>query len=237
MLIISVAKAFDYAKWAKGTRVVDSKGKPIPVYHGSQRKFAKFNTDPSRQLGAHFGSYEQATDRDPLVVYKVWLRLKNPYNMLSDLGDWADMGMLEEYLGPNNGEVFTDEEFRKFKTATDVVFALKALGYDGMTYENSFEAGGDSGESYIVFDAKNIKIESVKAKKWINGDRMLIRDPENSNFFNLGTVVSMRGLTVKVKYDNGKTGSINLNKDNIIEANKKTNPNRIITNKLDSYTK
>jgi len=74
------------------TKVVDDKGKPITVYHGTQAKFDKFQTGtpekgPDSQLGFFF-----TTDKSHAEVYANWkdktgeiveakLNIKNPYSI------------------------------------------------------------------------------------------------------------------------------------------------------------
>ena len=128
----------------------------IIAYHGTNTKFTKFDKS-KRELGFHFGSTkEQALDRGKYLI-KAKLILTNPYDIVSDLGQWDDMEMLKEYLGEANEGPFTNEEFDKFKNSDDVRSGLKKLGYDGLVYDNSFE-GQKNAPSYIVFEPEQIHI-------------------------------------------------------------------------------
>ena len=124
------------------------------VYHGTKSDFTVM--DPSMgELGMHFGSVEAASDRIKLDepgnipgtyydvgdnIMPVYLKLENPYDLVSDLGDFADMGMLEEYLVMDGDDAypFTELEFSKFDNAKDVRRGLIKKGYDGINYENDF---------------------------------------------------------------------------------------------------
>lgn len=85
----------------------------------------------------------------------VYIQAKNPLDLVSDLGDWNDMGMLKEYLVKEINEgPFTLTEFNKFKNADDVRRGLQKKGYDSIKYENAFEG---KGPSYIVFEPTQLK--------------------------------------------------------------------------------
>lgn len=147
--------------FTKDSVVVDAEGNPLPVYHGTNADFVTFRVEG---LGAHFGTKDQALDRladnaedaDTARILTCYLSIRNPYNIISDLGDWEDMDTLEEYLAEANEGPFTAEEFAAFKNSVDVRKGLQAKGYDGIVYENAFE--GDSGFSYIVFDPDQIMV-------------------------------------------------------------------------------
>lgn len=141
--------------------ITNAAGTPMTFYHGTHAAFDQFQITG---FGAHFGTKEQAQDRlestagddEDARIIKVNLAIQNPYNIVSDLGDWEDMEMLEEYLAEANEGPFTNEEFAQFKTPEDVRKGLQAKGYDGVVYENEFEG---SGNSYIAFDPSQIKIK------------------------------------------------------------------------------
>jgi hypothetical protein len=173
-----------FKKWFGNSKVVDENGSPLVVYHGTGSNFTVM--DPSMgELGMHFGTVETANERVVLhdtgsmpvraipldwppgqssgTYYDVgdnimpaYLKMENPYKLVSDLGDFADMGTLEEYLvmDGDNAYPFTELEFSKFLNADDVRQGLQNKGYDGITYENDFEGGGTS---YIAFSSEQIK--------------------------------------------------------------------------------
>jgi hypothetical protein len=157
-----------FKKWFQGSVVtVDGTpgSEPLIVYHGTYNVFDAFQYG---DIGYHFGNKDQAKDRtrpmgdteypcDPQIM-PVYLSLQNPYNIVSDLGDWSDMDMLKEYLAEGNEGPFTDAEFSKLKGPQDVKNALMAKGFDGFVYENAFEKSeGGNQLSYIAFKATQIK--------------------------------------------------------------------------------
>ena len=141
--------------------------KNIIAYHGTTKKFKTFDASKIKELGFHFGSKEQAETVIFLkkgTIKKYRLTLKNPFDICSDLGNWADLSMLKEYFGPaNEGPLSEEYEKGLIKSAHDVVKYLKLKGYDGIKYQNSFEGdtnrkmGTKEQDAFIVFDVKNIK--------------------------------------------------------------------------------
>ena len=150
----------NFDRWFKGSKIVDEHGDPLVVHHGTR---ADFNTFKKGDIGFHFGSKEQAENRledmsfgSPKVM-DVFLSIKNPYDMVSDLGIWDDVNALKEHLGPANEGPFTEQEVAKWKTAKDAGAALEAKGYDGITYKNQFETYGEPEQAYIAFHPEQIK--------------------------------------------------------------------------------
>jgi hypothetical protein len=164
-----------FKAWFGDSKVVDENGKPLVVYHGTDKVFTSFDIEGAKksssngmlELGFHFGTAEQANERmrpieqagtrkiegQPSII-PVYLSLQNPLWIPSDLGDWADMNFIREYFGPENYEVFTKQELTKLKTPDDVRKALLKKGYDGIRYSNEQEGEGDS---WIAFNPVDIK--------------------------------------------------------------------------------
>jgi len=197
-----------FKKWFGKSKVVDENGEPLVVYHGTGSNFTVM--DPSMgELGMHFGTAETANDRIVLYdtgsmparaipldwppgrsegtyydvgdnIMPVYLKLENPYELVTDLGDFADMGMLEEYLVGDGDDAypFTELEFSKFQNAADVKQGLQDKGYDGITYENSFEGGvKGGGTSYIAFSPEQIKSATGNRGTFDVGERNMLYMP------------------------------------------------------------
>jgi len=144
-------------------------------YHGSSNiktgssDIIAFDVDVG-ELGIHFGSSKIANNRlkdddpeDESNIYPVFLSLKNPFDIVSDLGQW-DMETLGEYLVDDDYGPFTGEEFDNFRNTGDVRKGLLRKGYDGMTYINMGGGGGEgdgtgdeSNRSMIVFKPSDIR--------------------------------------------------------------------------------
>jgi hypothetical protein len=149
------------------------------VYHASKSLFQKFNNNYMRDIGFHFGTREQAvrrvtgydTGEADNYLYECEIAVEKMLGPeIIDLGQWDDFGMIDEYFNParDNYETFTPEEFKKIRCAADFREALIKKGYDGISYLNTFEeSGAMGGESFIVFDSKNVHIKHIY--KIING--------------------------------------------------------------------
>ena len=140
----------------KDTKVVDSKGEPLRVYHATPKDFEAFEKG---DIGFHFGTMLQAKDRkkrlealskhfagyDAVGILEVYLNIKNPLRM-KDVGQWNNAYGVYHHLlthhtnqapnfkdlpNPNNGP-YDD----RFKVLTDY---LKSQGYDGIIYKNEHE--------------------------------------------------------------------------------------------------
>jgi len=104
----------EFRRWFGESTVVDEKGNPLEVYHGT--RFGGFTKFRRGDLGMHFGTINQASkilgnllSEDLRIgspgIYPVYLRLQNPVR-LRDLGSWgaelvwpqlADMGIVPRY--------------------------------------------------------------------------------------------------------------------------------------------
>lgn len=152
-----------FKTWFGTSKVVAADGKPMRVYHGTPAQFSTFKTDG---FTAHFGTKQAANDRvmdgesvddnEGVSIMPVYLSIKNPLEF-SDIGDFNDVEMWQEYLGPANYEIFTEAELSKLDTIEKIKSALIKKGYDGIKYSNSFEGEKDGTESYIAFYPGQIK--------------------------------------------------------------------------------
>lgn len=150
----------EFKKWFGDSKVVDEEGKPKVVYHGTTEDFNAFNTN--RELGAHFGTKEQAENRLPdegegssnSSIFPAYLTIKNPLR-LTDKGFFSPvnivpqlhaLGILPEYA--HGTQFFGDNGQRALQRA------IEKAGYDGIVYSNSHEGTGDS---YIAFHPEQIK--------------------------------------------------------------------------------
>ncbi len=157
-------------------------GKDKILYHATYKHIKKFLPRVGRDIGVHLAaSPEQAQNRledtapkkykgihtktkqEGANIIPVKVTLKNPYNVVADLGDWGDMGMLYEYFGnPENGGILAKEwKQGKITNQAEFVIEMTKKGYDGIQYDNSFEgeigkAGSEENQAYIVFQPAQI---------------------------------------------------------------------------------
>lgn len=155
----------------KKTKVVDKKGNPVVVYHGSNNDFTTFKQG---DIGFHFGTKQQAASRvgsgKNVKTHEVYLDIRNPVRINKDLGSWnADYKLPEELL--EVGAISKDQHdlFRSknYNGANDNDYNGKASvtlrkmltdnGYDGIEYINRHEGGNVDKPSWIAFENSQIK--------------------------------------------------------------------------------
>lgn len=144
------------------------------TYHATNKVFDQFDTYKS-DLGAHFGNLEQANRvaqqrcggaAEGARIIAAWLRITNPLR-LKDVGSFHSDGIADQLerkglLPKGEGKRIakdcdTNWKLRKIYDPK-LREIIKDAGYDGVVYSNTQEGAGDS---YIVFDAEQIRIESV----------------------------------------------------------------------------
>lgn len=165
-----------FRKWFGDSQVVNDDGTPMVVYHGTNADFSEFlipNGDAD--LGAHFGTIEQATIRssggESINIMPVYLSIGNPLR-LEDGGDFFP----DEVYRQLDEIGITMGEGRGISVSRD---AIIAAGYDGVVYLNRREipdmndpygdatlgklddevreAYPDAQDSYIAFRPEQIK--------------------------------------------------------------------------------
>ena len=118
-----------FKKWFKGSKVVDENGKPLVVYHGTNKDFDEFNTPSyftSEKLAKGFGGN----------IIPVYLSLKNP-KVFKTFPEY------EEYVEGHIAGVF-DERLDE----------LKKQGYDGIIHRDLESREYDY---YLAFEPTQIK--------------------------------------------------------------------------------
>jgi hypothetical protein len=173
-----------FKKWFGNSKVVDEKGEPRVVYHGTYTQFNTFND--GRSLGPHFGNIDQANDiasgKKNANIKPVYLSIKNPLRLmdagnddadsfimqLSDVLDRKEIDRLYE-IAPDSesieieygsGKKF-DEIYRNTnkQALLEVKKSLISKGYDGVVYKNEHEGKQSklNPDSYIAFSPEQIK--------------------------------------------------------------------------------
>lgn len=144
-----------FKKWFGNSKVVDEKGKPLVVYHGTADVFSEFTFDhPNRKddgwLGRGFyftsdpviaGSYTSLKPGESPNVLPVFLALKNPY-----------MATVEEKR---------DLQFKSIKNDARAIHEwtsrLEAEGHDGVMLRYQHTENGKNPIEYMVFSPTQIK--------------------------------------------------------------------------------
>ncbi len=108
----------------QGTVITDETGAPIVLYHFTPEM--DFETFSEGDIGFHFGTRDQATQRGKDLnaksgrMFRVCLNIKNPYRVRLDLNSWypSQLGL---YLWSEG--VLTDEQWNELQN-------LEGYGYD-----------------------------------------------------------------------------------------------------------
>ena len=139
----------EFRRWFGDSKVVDSEGQPLVVYHGTRADFAEFQpdregaiyfTDSPRDAAAFSGDFRgfpaelQTFEQGGANIMPVYLSMRNPLEVDFDF----------ELFSPDRVE-------RAIKRA-------KEAGHDGVIIRNiqNFE-GGEASTTYIVFRPEQIK--------------------------------------------------------------------------------
>ena len=143
------------ARQLQGTAVTDETGAPLAVYHFTPEM--EFETFERGDIGFHFGTREQATQRGKDLnaergrLFRAYLNIKNPYHVRLDLNTWhpSHIGL---YLWSEG--VLSDAEWAEIRSlkgsgydsapAKRLREMLEDIGIDGFSYPNMVEGAGDS---------------------------------------------------------------------------------------------
>jgi hypothetical protein len=150
------------------SKVIDANGEPLVCYHGTFRDFTVFRiwykktlpfgrNDLDFEIGSHFGTFEQAKDRN-FYVKPYFVNIKNLIRTF-DKHNWIvasykqifkelklDVPKLNNYPLIINGDEYEI-----------VLSTLKKHKIDGIVYLNKYE-GTQKDDSYIVFNPNQIKL-------------------------------------------------------------------------------
>lgn len=180
-----------FRQWFGDSKVVDAEGKPLVVYHGTQRAgFDTFAPD------SHFGTREQA--HSILEVRGIERgALTQGSDVVASRG-WINLFEIEEgyipHLGLNDAVYpvyLSIKNPKRVKDAGDEagwtreVEQAMAEGYDGLVYANENEGEGDS---YVAFSPEQIKSA-------IGNDGTF--DPSNPNILNQSATLRRGTETLK----------------------------------------
>ena len=143
------------ADFDSASKAVDENGEPLVVYHGTKSSgFEFFNTWGS-ELGAHFGTKEQAKSfaRGELAgegVYSLYLSVKNPlrledrgqFDPMSIAAQLEDMGILSHQEADELYAWYQVDDLLE-KGVEKIQEAIVSRGYDGVVYLNRREGSHD----------------------------------------------------------------------------------------------
>lgn len=157
-----------FMRWFNGSKIIDSDGNPMVLYHGTDSRFDSFRPSPRGNFGSgiYFGDSKSAKEYGTYVV-AAYLRMVNPYVTVADydIGDEYD---LDSPAIPMILSLFDDkDEAMQYIDAAkeddgyfgkEITNILKSEGYDGIVAKYN-----DGSMEYIVFNPNQIKsaVENV----------------------------------------------------------------------------
>lgn len=147
----------EFRRWFGASKVVDSNGQPLVVYHGTGKKFDRFDDN---QDGAYYFS--------PSKRFAEWFADN------SDRGWWRSYTpqVLDCYLSIQNPKVMTYAQLREeigddaddtgldWTSIGGVIEDAKSSGHDGMHLIGLPEYDGSRDDQWLAFEPEQIKSAS-----------------------------------------------------------------------------
>jgi len=167
----------NFNRWFGDSKVVDKNGKPLVVYHGTNKNqqgdaFTQFDTYGSNYglmgQGSYFtdnadlaSSYTKKGRGDTPTVYPVYLSIKNPINMDArgneaawqkafpdvDFNEYSPEGVKNEDYFRAVEEYLTDQQIPRYEGAEAMQDGLRSMGHDGITHRGGARFKTAVGES------------------------------------------------------------------------------------------
>jgi hypothetical protein len=168
----------EFKRWFAGSKVVDSAGKPLVVYHGSERSFAEFDIEEGqRGVGGIWftdsknyaydmsrGGWDSRKRGAGGQIVHAYLDVRNPFEfdvfaegikLADDVGVDRPVDSLQaqELLSGGDGwDSFVG----------NLVEDAKRAGHDALVIKNFNDARMVDSTAYVVFDQKAIAIERIE---------------------------------------------------------------------------
>ena len=167
---LRVVDSPNFVRWFGNSKVVDSRGFPLVVYHGTpDASFSEFSADQfftaSREYANKFTSSSSASssfygvaDAAPAVI-PVYLRIEKPFDTRDPV---CRKIYNDRYFGKfGNGAAITGSGLPDWVEARDLVEFLKEempeMGFDGVFVDEGRDAAGQRPMAYMPFAPHQIK--------------------------------------------------------------------------------
>jgi len=133
-----------FKKWFGGSKVVDEKGSPLVLYHGTKAKFTAFDPLNGFTPGSWFTADKNAASvfGEPMSMY---LSIKSPANL-------NDFAAARKEAAKSFDPVAQRKEFN-----AAVIEILKNAGFDGLHDPKFKGAGGDGSQVWAAFSPTQVK--------------------------------------------------------------------------------
>lgn len=184
-----------FRRWFGDSRVVDVRGGPLVVYHGSSKEdIEEFEVPRNRRRESIFFFSDERTVAQEYgdTVYPVYLRVLNPLVVDARGRDWASIPQSAvKFHGWEEDDVeaaksiMDDRSDDGSTTSTDVIAHIASLyGFDGAIIRNVVDsASGDRDQPstvYAVFDATNIKSATRNVGTYDPHSRNIYENPRRN---------------------------------------------------------
>lgn len=167
---LSVLDNPNFVRWFGNSKVVDARGLPLVVYHGTpDASFSEFSADQfftaSREYANKFTTSSSASssfygikDAAPAVI-PVYLRIEKPFDTRDPV---CRKIYNDHYFGKfGNGAAITESGLPDWVEARDLVEFLKEempeMGFDGVFIDEGRDASGQRPMAYMPFIPNQIK--------------------------------------------------------------------------------
>lgn len=182
-----------FKKWFGKSKVIDKKGNPKVMYHGTSAKFHTFRT--TSELGIHVGDLEAARTinnyKSGSLIMSLYVRSEKPLRMedilvfdpqdiipalvehnkipqdVTDRLQYQYKQLLDIEL--DSAKAIKRSEREELRLMENIQDEIKGLGFDSIVYKNQREGNADS---YILFDANQVKSIYNKGTWSINKDNI-----------------------------------------------------------------
>lgn len=150
-----------FENWFAGSKVVDKNGRPLRMYHSTDKNFDVFHP------ASHFGTpkaaksrYAELGRRENGRTIPVFLCIRNPFRVwINESSDEASLLNSILHVPERYTKMNPNFDSKKFDIALarkeGCHAALEKLGYDGLVYENGWD--DDDQDSWVIFHPSQVR--------------------------------------------------------------------------------
>lgn len=139
----------EFKKWFGTSKVVDEKGAPLTLYHGTSADVSQLTLGDDG--GIHLGTSAQANARLKIVAK----------NKTYVGGVPAEISKQGQNVIPVHAAIQNPRRVQDFggdvSAWNEAIYLAKAQGFDGLVYRNKFEAPSTRKDSYVAFYPEQVK--------------------------------------------------------------------------------
>nr|DAI59741.1 MAG TPA: hypothetical protein [Caudoviricetes sp.] len=210
-----------FKRWFGDSKVVDEKGKPLVVYHGTNTEFDTFDKEKIKRGTGFWFSSNKETSKEYGDIKEFYLSVKNPIDVNKNRSDF--IGFAKEAIPEIPNDV--SEHYIITDALSSVIFKeyLQKKGYDAISL----------GDSYIVFEPNQIKSINNYGTFDPSNDNIYYQEQTAGNVVTMPTIEEFNNPVKDYELPRlnesdlrklGKEDKPVVLKKNIIEKNKRNHP-------------